>query len=255
MPNQKDYFDVLFVGLFCFKKLDRVAVMPDGTKPEDQTIPPHVPFLVVDPASVDAAQSSGWDGNDANLTEEGVYTIGKCTIDITKATTPGVLDATQHDKYVFNLINADKSYKFAGDAAKTIAEIKIGQGTLELFRRPNAQQVATDGGTVSRLRVAHDGDIRVTVAIDGEQNPRILALKPGTDVAVCNSVLDDDLEKTGNPFKLYGQIAKSGTITPPGKSATPRVPAIGANYQVFKLSHPVGDGSSGGGTSGCCPPP
>jgi len=249
----KDFFDVLFVGLFCFKRDARLAVMPDGTQPDDPTIPPHVPFLVVDPEGVNTDQSSGWDGNDPALTADGIYTFGKCTIDITKATTRGDLDAEQHDEHVFNLVDADKSYRFAGAGAKTIAEIVIGQGTLKLFKRPDANSVARDAGTVSRLRVSHDGDIVVTVAVEGEQNPRILALKPGTDIAIANSLLALDPEKTGDPFALFGRIAKSGTIERREPVRLQRVPAIGGNYQVFRLGRPVGDGSGGGG-AGCCPP-
>ena len=214
-----------------------------------------MPFFVVDPKGVDADKSSGWDANETNLTKDGIYTFAKCSIDITKATTPGNLDSAQHDddKIGLNLVDADKSFVFAGAAAKTIAEIRIGQGTLEMLRRPDAKSVARDSGTVSRLRVPHDGNIVVTVAVEGEEKPRILALKPGTDIAVCNSLLDLDPAKTGNPFTLLGRIAKTGKVKPPADFRDSRLPVISANYQVFKIKRPVGDGSGSGGVK-CCPP-
>lgn len=251
--HAKDFFDVLFVGLFCFKKAARLAVMPDGTQPDDQTIPPHIPFIVVDPTAVKPDQTKGWDDNDAALSADGIYLLRKCTIDITKATTRGDLDAEQHNQNVRNLVDADKNFRFDETGAKTIAEIVLGQGTLELFKRPDADSVARDAGTVSRLRVPHDGDVVVTVAIEGEQSPRILALKPGTDVAIANSVLALDPAKTGDPFALFGRIAQGGKVAPKQRLRPPRVPAISANYQIFKLGRPVGDGSGSGGAS-CCPP-
>jgi hypothetical protein len=246
---QKDFFDVLFVGLFCFKKRDRVAVMPDGREPDDETIAPHIPCLVVDPGCVNEEETSGWEDNDPELTDDGIYTFGKCTVDITKATTRGDLDATQHDENVFNLVKADKSYRFAGAAAKTITEIPIGQGTLELFRRPNLD------ATVSRLRVPHDGDIFVTVTVEGEDQPRVLALKPGTDFAIANSTLEFDPDKTGDAFLLFGRIARSRRITPPARFQPPRVPVIPGHYHVFRIGRPIGEGSGTGGGTGCCPPP
>lgn len=251
--SAKDYFDVLFVGLFCFKKQDRLAVMPDGTQPDDPTVPPHVPFFVVDPKGVDASKTIGWPTS--TLTDEGIYRFAKCTIDITKATTPGVLHSSQHDDddNGLNLVDADKTYQFAGAGAKTIAEIRLGQGTLEMLRRPDAESVARDSGTVSRLRVPHDGEIIVTVAVEGESKPRILALKPGTDIAIANSLLELDPSKKGNPFTLFGRIAKTGKVDPPSSVPRSKLPVISGNYQVFKIKRPVGDGGGGGGVK-CCPP-
>lgn len=248
----KDFFDVLFVGLFCFRKNARVAVMPDGREPEDDKIPPHVPFLVVDPKGVVA--SSGWDPTPGDP-EDGIYRFGKCSIDITRATARGKLDAAQHDDSVFKLVDADESFQFAGANARIIAEIPLGQGTLELFLRPGAKSSSRNAATVSRLRVRHDGDIFVIVAVKGEQQPRVLALKPGTDIAIANAILDHDPARTGNPFNLFGHIAKEGKITPPPDFASPNVPEIPGDYQVFKISTPIGEGSSNNGNTGCCPPP
>lgn len=252
---KKDFFDVLFVGLFCFKKNDRLAVIPDGTNPEDDEIPPHVPFLVVDPKDVVA--SSGWDDNPADLTADGIYTFGKCTIAITKATAPGTLNAKQHDASVFRLVDADNSYQFAGANAKIITAIPLGQGTLELFRRPGAGNGSKDATTVSRLRVRHDGDVFVTVAVEGGQQPRLLALKPGTDIAIANSILEFNPAKKGDPFKLFGRIAKGGQIKEPdqNKIEPPKVAPISADYQIFKIGIPIGEGTGTGGGTGCCPPP
>lgn len=248
---KKDFFDVLFVGLFCFKKVPRVAVMPDATSPEDDEIAPHVSFLVVDPKDVVA--SSGWDGDPDDL-EDGIYMFPKCTIAITKATAPGELETKQHDDNVFRLVDADNTFQFAGANAKIITEIPLGQGTLELFKRPG-KGAGAKGTTVSRLRVRHGGDIFVTVAVEGEQQPRILALKPRTDIAIANFALAFDPDKTGDPFQLFGGIAEEGKITPPPQFNLPNVDVIPADYQVFKIGLPIGEGSGSGGTTGCCPPP
>jgi hypothetical protein len=250
---KKDFFDVLFVGLFCFKKDDRVAVMPDGREPEDQSVQPHIPFLVVDPKDVVA--SSGWDDNPADLTEDGIYTFGKCTIAITKATAPGTLEAEKHHKNVFPLAAADPEYKFAEANAKIITAIPLGQGTLELFRRPGLAAGSKDATTVTRLRVRHEDDIFVTVKVEGEPEARVLALKPRTDIAIANSFIEFDPEKKGKPFQLFGRIAKDGHINVPEEFSIPKVPPLPGSYQIFRvITFPVGEGSGTGGSTGCCPP-
>lgn len=255
--KKKDFFDVLFAGLFLFKKKDHVAVMPDGREPDDDRIPPHVPFLVVKPDAVKAGETTGWEGNDAADTEDGIYRLDNCTIEITKATTPGDLDASQHDTNIVNLRDVDGTYQFAGNEAQIITQITIGQGTLELFRRPNAQGQSSDTVTVSRLRVPHDGDIFVTVKFNDENEPRILALQPGTDVAIANAILDFDPAKTGNAFGLFGRVTKGGQINVPQEFQMPGVPALPnpMQYQIFQLGIPIGEGSGSGGGGGCCPPP
>jgi hypothetical protein len=238
-------FDVLFLGLFCFRKADREAVMPDASHPTDPTIPPLTPFLVVDPKDIE--DSSGWQGNDPKLTALGIYTFGKCTIDITKATEEGTLDTTQHDANVAKLHVLDPTFYFDAGNPDIITTINIGQGTLELLRRPNQ-----DDANVSRLRVDYGGDIFVTVAVLGEANPRILQLKPRSAVALANSPLDAlDPSQTGNPSKEFGKIAVDRTFNAPAHIHVPGMPAIGADYQVFK----VGLSILAIGPGGCCPPP
>lgn len=235
-------FDVLFVGLICFRKDDRYAVLPDGRAPDDPGIPPHTPFLVVDPDKVTA--SSGWEGNDPAHTAKGVYTFGNCTIRITKATEGGgTLDATQHDPNVFKLWNADPAFEFATVGAQIITWIPIRQGKLELLRRPDSD------ANVSRLRVEHDGDVTVTVIEGGAT--RVLVLEPGTDVAIANLPLSVNASHTGNPSKLYGRIARSGTVNIGKPDHVPGMPALGRGYQVFKIGLP----SIFTPLSGCCPPP
>lgn len=249
--GSKSHFDVLFVGLFCFKRFERVAVMPDGRVPDDPLVQSHQPFLVVDPKDVIAAQSSGWGANDPALTAKGIYTFSKCTIDITKATTDGDLDATQHDADVPKLPAIDPSFEFATSGASIIAEINLGQGTLEFLRRPDRNSIEEGIGTVTRLRVSYDDEIFVTVAVEGETQPRFLALKPGSDVAIVNGFLETDPAKTGDPLKLFKKIAKSGTFTPVHPLVTPSVPVISGSYQVFKIKLPIVIASG----PGCCPPP
>jgi hypothetical protein len=238
-------FDVLFVGLFCFRKTAHSAVMPDATHPADPTIPPLIPFLVVDPRDID--DSSGWEGNDPKLTAEGIYTFDKCTIDITKATEDGTLDATQHYTNVAKLHDIDKTFAYDDGSTDIITTINLGQGTLELLRRPDQ-----DNANVSRLRVAYGGDIFVTVAVEGEANPRVLQLKPRSAVAIANLPLGPlDPSFTGNPSKEFGAIAVSRTFDSPSPIHVPGMPAIGGNYQVFK----VGLSIIASGPGGCCPPP
>ena len=252
--GSKSHFDVLFVGLICFKKYDRVAVMPDGTAPDDPLVQAHYPFLVVDPKDVIEAESSGWNGNDPARTKQGIYTFSKCAIEITKATTKvaGGLDAGQHDLEVPKLVDIDSSFKYATTGASIIATIILGQGTLEVLRRPDHRSRDRGVGSVTRLRVTHDDKVFVTLTVEGEAQPRVLALKPGGDVAIVNGYLDEEPAKTGDPMTLFNKIAKNGTFsvnTPPVLG--PSVSVIGENYQVFKINLPIKIADN----PGCCPPP
>lgn len=247
--GSKSFFDVLFVGPFCFKKEERVAVMPDGRQPGSD-IQAHEPFLVVDPKDVNTAGTTGWNTNDPARTAKGIYTFSTCTIDITKATTEGVLETSQHDADVPLAVVLDSSFAFEGGAG-VITTIKLGQGTLEFLRRPDRPSSEQGIGTVSRLRVQHDGDVIVTVHVEGEENARVLALKPGSDVAIVNGFLTVDSSKTGDAHQLFGKITESGTFTP-GESAPSLndLPVIGGNYEVFKINLPFLVPPVG-----CCPPP
>jgi hypothetical protein len=237
-------FDVLFVGLFCFKKDARQAVMPDGRTPDDPAIPPYIPFLVVDPKDIQS--SSGWDGNDPARTAQGIYTFGKCTISITRIADVGPIDTSQHDKNVAKLAEIDTGFNF-NSSGEIITTIPFQQGTLELLRRPDQ-----DNANVTRLTVDYDGDIAVSIHVDGEPNARILNLKPRSAVAIANLPLPPvKALQNGNPAKLFGKIATSGTFNSPNPIHVPGMPAIGANYQVFK----VGLDISASGPGGCCPPP
>jgi hypothetical protein len=246
--GSKRFFDVLFVGPFCFKKDDRVAVMPDGRQPDDDDVQPHEPFLVVDPKDVNPDGTSGWEANDR--TAKGIYAFSKCAITITKATSEGPFDATQHHETIPKAIVIDPSFEYGDNwGAGVVATIKLGQGTLEFLRRPDRRSIDQGIGTVSRLRVPHEGDVVVTLTASGEP-PRVLALKPGSDVAIVNGFLDVDPSKTGNGLGVFGKITAKGTFTPGKPRVEPDVPVIGANYQVFKMHLPfVVDGI------GCCPPP
>ena len=240
-------FDVLFLGLFCFRIKAHTAVMPDARHPADPTIPPLIPFLVVDPKDIE--DRSGWEGNDPKLTADGIYTFGKCTIDITAATENGTLHATQHDVNVKKLHDIDDTFDYDDGSTDIITRINLGQGTLELLRRPDQ-----DNANVSRLRVDYGGDIFVTVTVEGEANPRILKLKPRSAVAIANlplGPLDTSFTGSSNPSKEFGKIAVSRTFDASSPLHVPGMPAIGANYQVFKLGLSI----LASGPGGCCPPP
>lgn len=234
-------FDVLFLGLFCFKRRDRVAVMPDARVTGDSTIPPHIPFLVIDPR--DITDSSGWQGNDPNLMAQGIYVLDKCTISITKATVDGPLDASQHDTNIFKIALADGSFQFdaGGDI---IATIRIGQGKLELLRRPDAN------ANVTRLRVQHDGEIVVTIQSEEGSGTSDVTMKPGSDVSIVNLPLAFDASKHGDPGQLYRKITTSHSIAVPGPFHVPGMPAVGKNYEVFK----IGLAKLVIAGIGCCPP-
>lgn len=252
--GSKSYFDVLFVGLICFKRQERVAVMPDGRAPDDPSVQAHYPFLVVDPKDMIKAESSGWDGNDPAHTQQGIYTFSKCTIQITKATTKvgGGPVADQHDAQIPKLVDIDSSFEYATTGASIIATISLGQGTLEVLRRPDHKSQDRGVGSVTRLRVPHNDKTFVTVTVEGEAQPRVLALEPGGDVAIVNGYLAEDPAKTGDPMTLFKKIAKNGTFsvnTPPVLG--PSVPVIGENYQVFKINLPIKIADN----PGCCPPP
>jgi hypothetical protein len=250
-PLVKDYFDVLYAGLVCFQKNNRAVLMPDGTNPLDKTVPEHWPMIIVDPGSV--TNSVGWGNNLKNHTANGIYDLEKCQIEITVATTPGQLVTTQHDANVLNLWDSDNSFQPA-QSPNAIVRTTVGTGTLELFRRPGG-----GGGdnisTISRLRVPHNGTITITVQFDSEASPRTLDLQPLTDIALANVAYPRNIKKKGNDFLIYGQLAQSGTITPPASLNAPKVSVITKNYQIFHLSVPVNDGGAMCGTSGCCPPP
>jgi hypothetical protein len=131
------------------------------------------------------------------------------------------------------------------------AFLVLGQGTLEFLRRPDRPSIEEGIGTVSRLRVSHDDEIFVTVAVEGEPQPRVLALKPGSDVAIVNGLLETDPAKTGDPLTLFKKIAKSGTFTLVKSLVEPSVPVISGSYQVFKIKLPIKIASD----PGCSSPP
>jgi hypothetical protein len=247
-PLVKDYFDVLYVGLVCFQKKSRVVLMPDGTNPP-ANVPEHWPYIVVDPGGVN--QNFGWPID--SFTKKGIYVLEKCQIDITVATAPGQLDATHHDTNVLNLWDADHSFEPAANP-NAIVRTKVGTGTLALFRRPGGG-TGDNIATISRLRVPYNGVITLAAKFDAEANPRSLVLHPLTDIALANVAYPLDSTKKGNDYLIYGQLAKSGTIKPPVRPKAPKVDVLSADYQIFKVSIPVGDGGAMCGTSGCCPPP
>lgn len=237
-------FDVVFVGLFCFRIDDRKVVMPDARIPVDPN-PPFTPFLVVDPKDIDT--SSGWGGNDPARTAQGIYILDKCTIQITKATETGVLDPTQFNDNAAKLHNIDNSFAFDPGSTDIITTINLGRGTLTLRKRPDQDANA------ARLRVNHEGDIFVTVVVQGEAEARVLELRPGSSVAIVNLPLPPIGEAgTGDPSEEFGKIAVERTFDAPSGIKVPGMPAIGENYQVFKIKDlnliSIEPAS-------CCPPP
>jgi len=246
--GSKKSFDVLFAGLFCFKKEAGIAVMPDGTVPDDATVQPHEAFLVVDPKDVISAPDWPTDPR----TAQGIYTLSKCTIKIPPATDLGNIERDHHDANVTKAIEFDPDFEYMeGWDSRIIATVTIGQGTLEFLRRPDRPSTEKGLGMVSRLTVPHEENVVVRVEFNNESKERVLTLNPGSAVAIVNGVLTTDATKTGDPLSLFGQITDSGTFTRKNQPPQPNVGVISRNYQLFKINLPFTLADS----IGCCPPP
>jgi len=248
MVGSDGEFDILFVGLVCFLRDARIAMMPDGRIPPEN-VEVHTPYLVVNPDAVITA--SGWDDNDYEDTQDGIYKLPKCRIEIRDATTPGRLEASQHDQFVPKLADADPEVKIDPNDANYVVRFQLGSGTLEALRRPDAEPEDRNVAIISRLRVQHEGPIVVEVnEEEGYRRLRILALAPGTDIALANIAYPEAPNKTGDHFAIYGQLTLSRTIQGPPPPAAPKVPRLKPDHQIFKLEITIGDGMAACGTQG-----
>jgi hypothetical protein len=249
----KGTYDVLFIGLICFLKGDREALMPDGRTPPDG-VAPHNPYIVVDPSSITGRR--GWETTDPQsiaFMERGIFTLPKCRVEMTRATEVGKLNASHHDKFVPKLIDSDPNVRVDPRTARTVVRIKIGSGTLEALRTPTAEPEDDDVAIITRLRVEHGGPIVVTVHGEGEKDPRILELAAGTDIALANVAFPHSTVDTGDHFQIYGRLTVKGEIGTPRRVA-PRVPRLEPTHTIFGLGIPISDGKTPCGTQGCCPP-
>jgi hypothetical protein len=255
----KKTFDVLFVGLTCFMRDERLALMPDGrTPPRDKDgreVAPHFPYVVVDPAAI--TDKSGWDTEDEQLLDfmaRGIFRLPKCRVEIQPANTPGNLDAEQHDRFVPKLSASNENLRVDSRKANAVVRFEIRRGTLETRRSPTALRDDTDVAMVSRLRVEYDGPVVVEVYEKGVEKPRTLSLQPETNVVLANISFPQDLMKRGSHYSIYGQLDANRTVGAAVPMAPP-VPNIESNYHIFTLGLPFNDGTASCGVQGCCPPP
>lgn len=237
-------YTVQFVGLVCFYRESeaREALLPDGRNPI-AGIDPHFASIVVRSDAID--EMSGWNG-DADVAQ-GTFELVPCSISLEGADTPGPLDTSAQDDALPQLRRLDPNFEIDLNTAETIARLPIRQGTLAAYSVP--------GGTalISQLDVLHDGPITVTVTpLDGSE-PKILRLKPGTEIAIANTArLYPNAAESGGHFRIYEKLSKN----PVNLSAPPEVidlePSM-SQHPVFGHKMPMNLNTDCSNT-GCCRP-
>jgi hypothetical protein len=190
-------YKIQFLGLVCFfrEPQGRLAMLPDGTKPDDG-IEPHYAAIAVDPRSV--IESSGWN---TGSRQTGIFELIPCTISIDGLDVAGRLDTTAHDGLLPRLGRLSPGFAIDPATAQTIATMPIRQGTLTAYRVPSGTAV------MSELEVPHDGDIRITI-VPHQGSPRNLRLRAGTEIAITNTA--DDYRQVSvheNHFRIYEKLS------------------------------------------------
>jgi hypothetical protein len=239
-------YSIVFVGLICFVDQDnsRIVLLPDGMNPP-QDVQRHFPYAVVKPD--DVIEKAGWDTNNAELMELGMFRLPKCSLTITGSNEGGDFGHKQHDDNVPRLKALDKTVQIDPNTANAIVRLTISSGTLEARRRPNSG-AQTDVAIISRLKVPYAGEI--TVSVNGGE--RMLRLKPGTEIAVANLAVPST-PGTKSHFPIYAGLTKTGVIkgTP---TANPSIPEIETTQHIFTLPFQINDGTAACGNVGCCKP-
>jgi hypothetical protein len=240
-------YTVQFVGLVCFlrERGGRLALLPDGREP-GEGIDPHYGSIVVAPKSVQ--KTDGWDG--VKGVGPGTFPLDGCDVVIQDADTPGTLDTTDHVLPQLREINSN--FKIDPARAKTVAKVRIRQGTLKARLVP--------GGTalISQLDVPHDGSIEIKVRLDNGLGERTITLAPGTEIAVTNMARGNMYRQKRrrvpasgtDHFKIYEKLsADRVTLTNP--VTVPAVSESNSRHVLFSRRGAISLYSDCSNT-GCC---
>lgn len=237
-------YSVQFVGLVCFyrERGGRLALLPDGRDP-GPGIEPHDGSIVVDPAAIEEA--NGWgDGEDV---QSGTFRLSPCEITIDGAADAGALNTEEHEGRLPQLRQIDPNFEIDPAKAKTIAKMRIRNGTLTAYLIPGSGTAV-----MSQLDVDHDGPIDVVVKPDDGSSLRTIRLKPGTEIAIANMGRGGyAAEERDDHFKIYEKLSvKPVSLTPPTTVADlPRSKSTQALFSKKKMG--IGLYTSCSNT-GCC---
>jgi hypothetical protein len=238
-------YSVQFVGLVCFYRElgGRLALLPDGRNP-GKGIDPHYGSLVVAADSIEEAETANWVG--VKGVRDITFPLVPCHLIIEGADVDGALDTTGH--VLPQLRDIDKNFEIDPPRAKTIAQIRIRQGTLTSYLIPGG------AAAMSQLDVAHDGPIRIKMKPDDGSPECTIVAKPGTEIAITNmargSVYDEAPAGNGSHFKIYEKLS----VNPVSLKEPPAIAALTESHSrhpLFSRRGPIGlyvDCSN----TGCC---
>jgi hypothetical protein len=238
-------YKVQFVGLVCFLRENggRYVLLPDGRQPPPD-VDAHFASIVVAPDSIEEA--SGW--NDDTGTAPGYFRLPPCSLTIEGTDVSGALDASAHDGLLPELKQLDPNFEIDPATAKTIAKLRVRQGTLTAYAIPGGSAVMT------QLEVPFDDSIHVTVAPDDGSAERTLRLAPGTEIALANMAAGGyaALDQQNNHFRIYEVLsAQPVSLTEPVSVAS--LAESPSSHILFTRATPIGL-STGCSNTGCCTP-
>ncbi len=238
-------YSVQFVGLVCFYREPggRLALLPDGRNPGNG-IAPHYGSVVVAAGSLEETETVNWVG--VKSVRDITFPLVPCHLIIEGADVDGDLKTTAH--ILPQLVDIDKDFEIDPSRAKTIAQIRIRQGTLTSYLIPGG------AAAMSQLDVAHDGPIRITMKPDDGSPEGTIVAKPGTEIAITNmalgSVYDEPPAKNGSHFTIYEKLS----VNEVSLKEPPPITALTesrSRHALFFRSGPIGlyvDCSN----TGCC---
>jgi hypothetical protein len=195
-------YSVQFVGLVCFyrERGGRLALLPDGQNPGNG-IAPHYGSVVVAGDSIEENETVNWVG--VKSPRDITFPLVPCQLTIEGANVDGDLDTTKH--ILPQLVDADKNFEIDPARARTVAQMRIRQGTLTSYLIPGG------AAAMSQLDVPHDGPIRITMKPDDGSPESTIVAKPGTEIAVTNmahgNVYDEKPAKNGSHFTIYEKLS------------------------------------------------
>lgn len=238
-------YSVQFVGLVCFYRDQggRLALLPDGRNPGNG-IDPHYGSIVVAADSIEETETVNWAG--VKGVRDITFPLVPCQLVIEGADVDGALDTTGH--ILPQLRDIDKDFEIDPPRAKTIAQIRIRQGTLTSYLIPGG------AAAMSQLDVAHDGPIRITMKPDDGSPEGTIVAKPGTEIAITNmargNVYDELPAKNGSHFTIYEKLSVN-PVTLKEPTVTAALSESRSQHVMFSGRGPIGlyvDCSN----TGCC---